>query len=135
MFGDYQLTCFSKVLIGVIVIIVLFIVGVKCGNTSTEGSYDDPYSTEVATDSHFVSTKHIEAKNYFADHLKESMKDPKSYEQVSYSVVWNVPRKAYVVDLKFRGANSFGGKTIERWMGDVKFEGSTVSFDNVVKLE
>ena len=76
-----------------------------------------------------------EAKNWFAGHLKKQMKDPNSYEEVRYKVTWISYNSSYEVDLTFRGNNSFGVPTLERWTGEVKFEGDKVLYDNVYQLE
>jgi hypothetical protein len=63
------------------------------------------------------------------------MKDPNSYEEVRYKVTWISYNSSYEVDLTFRGNNSFGVPTLERWTGEVKFEGDKVLYDNVYQLE
>lgn len=81
------------------------------------------------------SMHQILAKNYFKDHLKAHMKDPDSYDEIAYTSTWNSYRECYVVDLKYRARNSFGGMVIERYIGDVTFKDGRVSFSNINKLE
>lgn len=117
-----------------VVFAVLFAISfasTKLGCTSPSST---PSSYENFNDN--SSYHQILAKNYFKDHLKEKyLKDPKSYDEINYSSVYNSARECYVVDLKFRAKNSFGGMVIERYMCDVKFEGTNVYFKNITKLE
>lgn len=91
-----------------------------------------PYVENYADNSQYHQ---ILAKNHFADYIKKQMNDPKSYEEVTYSSVYNTARHCYVVDLTFRGKNAFGATVIERWMGDVELTKQTVYFRNVSRLQ
>lgn len=115
--------CAVWLIIGFVVMLVM----VMCMGTSNgrKENYNDNSMTHQ-----------ILAKNYFKDYMKDNrLKDPGSYEEISYTSSYNGYRQCYVVDLKFRARNSFGGMAVERWMADVKFKDGKVSFDNITKLE
>lgn len=92
-------------------------------------------SSSVENFSDDSSYHRILAKNYFKDYIKKNLKDPSSYEEISYTSNYNSYRNCYVVDLKFRAKNSFGGYAVERYIGDVTLKDGSVSFSNVSKLE
>lgn len=77
----------------------------------------------------------ILAKNYFKDHLKKNMKDPSSYDEISYNVSYNSSKECYTVNLTFRAKNSFGAYTVEKWICDVSFKYGMVYYSNEYQLE
>ena len=107
--------------IAVVVFGVLFAVTQigRCTNSSTEDFNDN-------------STYHrIAAKNFFVDHLKDNLKDAKSYEEVDYTSSFDSSKGCYEVKVKYRATNSFGAKVLEEASGDVYFKDGGVSIRNV----
>lgn len=119
------------VLFALVAFIFMGTVVTKCNKDSSERSHVENYNDN--------SLNHqILAKNYLKDYIKKNyIKDPDSFEEVSYSSIYNYERNCYVVDLKYRAKNSLGGYVLERIMADVTFssDGKTVSYGNIERLE
>lgn len=128
-----SISSFVNMAVYLVVFALVVFLGVRmCGNSSSSSA---ERSSEVATESHSVSAKHVEAKNALKRYLQKQMKDPASYQEIEYTVFWSNTLECYMVDLTFSGANSFGGKTRERWQGQVTFDDTMIHVDNVEQRE
>ena len=89
----------------IIVAVILGIIYYSGGSDHSIQNYNDNSTTHQ-----------ILAKNYLKDHLKNNLKDAKSYEEVSYTSNYNSSKGCYEVTLKYRATNSFGAKVLDRYL-------------------
>lgn len=121
----------SSEIVGILACILFLVFGIYYCSKSP--NHSDKDRSEIYSDN--SSYHQILAKNHFKDYIKKNLKDPSSYDEISYTSNYNDYRKCYVVDLRFRAKNSFGGYTIERYIGDVTLAEGSVSVSNISKLE
>lgn len=95
---------------------------------------DCEQNTSEETRSRIPSFEEILAKNYMKDYLKSNLKDPSSYEEVGFHSEYSPSRGCYLVLIKYRANNSFGGKTIGYAYGSVRFENNQ-AYVNIERYE
>jgi len=126
------------VAIGLIVLFGLLIAIIdRTGNDNVSSSNS---KTEVIIAENFNdnSTYHQQcAKNFFINHIKEQLNDPKSFDLTDYIVQWDSVKNGYYVIIEFRARNGYGALVISRYAGYVYFskDGQSVSFGQIKSLK
>ncbi len=121
-------SCLEFFLVSIIALVIVFV------GTSILFELDNDKQENKIENYNDNSRYHqILAKNYFEGYIKENLKDPDSFERVSWSSEYNRLNKCYEVSITFRANNSFGAKIVETWKSDVEMDDKSARFLNIRK--
>lgn len=104
-----------------ILIVLLGFVILMCVVGSNETSTTQSQSTKVENYNDNSTAHQLLAKTWFEECIKQNLKDPRSYDEIDYRVKYNTDTETYLVSIKFRAKNSFGGYSVEIYSGTVNF--------------
>lgn len=78
-------------------------------------------------------SKRIRAMCVVESKLKDALRDPDSYERIEYSSVLNKEDSCYIVAIKYRAKNGFGGYNVETIGAEVFYLEDTPIINKIVK--